>query len=200
MNDTTSSQLCDTWRIPAYAQGMLHVDGDTGLVLAEGDRGLFELEEAADVVTLWWGNVGGSALTQLRWRADNLEWDGSVRIGGGIEALHMMQVPGLDSALLVLHVDGQPLRPEAIAFPDPMQRRRLPYPLPEYLEAVDESLDPTTTTWLINEDSPLATLAQDAMMNNLHLGLYGRLAEDAQGLHNHFALPILLEAITIFAR
>ncbi len=200
MNDTTGGQLTDGWQIPAYAQGMLHVDGGTGLITAEGPTGLFELEAASEYVTLWWGSVGGSALAQLRWQADNLGWTGTVRIGGGIDALHITALPGLEGALLLLHVDGQPLSPEFTPYPAATQRRLLPYPLPDFLEAVDEDVEPSNTTWLVPEASPLAAIAQDAMMNNLHIALQGHLADEAQGLHTHFALPIVLDAITLFAR
>mgnify|MGYP006274752317 CR=1 FL=1 len=200
MNDATSGQLTNTWQIPAYAQGMLHIDSGTGLTLAEGPTGLFELDAPSEVVTLWWGSVGGSALTQLRWQADNLEWDGRVCIGGGIDAVHIMTLPGLEGALSVLHVDGQPLRPEFNPVPLASQRRLLPYPLPDFLEAIDEDVEPSNTTWLVAEDSPLSAIAQDAMMNNLHIALQGHLADETQGLHTHFALPIVLDAITLFAR
>ena len=44
----------------------------------------------------------------------------------------------------------------------------------------------------------MLTLAQDALVSKLRVYCFGRLAEEDGGWHEHFALPILLEAMTLF--
>ena len=57
----------------------------------------------------------------------------------------------------------------------------------------------TVTTWLVSEESSLASVAQEAMTSGLRLYFFGSLAEEAGGWHRRFALPLLLESATVFA-
>jgi len=96
MNDELSGQLTSGWPLPGYAQGMLWLDTEAGTVQAEGAHGLFQLTAPSPLVTLRWGGEAGPALAQLRWRTDSLEWDGVVRIGGFVDALHLTEDPRYD--------------------------------------------------------------------------------------------------------
>ena len=200
MNDETSGQLTLTWRIPAYAQTNLWLESDSGTVQTEGEFGLFELPAPADVLTLRWGSGAGPALTQFRWGSDSLEWAGSVRVGGYVTALHITQLTGIDFPLAIVTVEGQPLKPAFQPYPNASQRQNVPYAAPDFFAGVDDDADEDVTTWLAGEDSALVGMAQDALLNNGQIYAFGSLAVEPQGWHKHFALPILLESVTLFTR
>ena len=197
MNDQLSGQL--GWTIPAYARDLLWLDSEAGAVRLEGAQGLFTLNAPAQVLTLRWGGANGPALAQLRWRVDSLEWDGSVRIGGFVDALHITEVSDLPAPMVVLQIGGQPLKPEVSAYPARAVRSSVPYPVPSFFDGIAEEVDETVTTWMSLDDSPALTLAQDALVSKLRVYCFGRLAEQMAGWHEHFALPIALEAMTLFA-
>ncbi len=190
MNDQLSGQLGGA--IPAYARDLLWLESDSGVVKVEG--GLFTLAAPAQVLTLRWGGANGPALTQLRWRADSLEWDGSVRIGGYIDAMHVTdlgEVPGT-----ILHLGGQPLKPGIAGYPTRSARKHVPYPVPSFFDGIADEVTESVTTWIALEDSPVLALAQDALVSKLAVYCFGQLADR---WHEHFALPILLEGMTLFA-
>jgi hypothetical protein len=166
-------------------------------VPTEGPRGLFTLPAPAEQLTLRWGGEEGSALASLRWQTDSLDWNGQVRIGGMVEAVHMMSVPNLEIGLAVLIIEGQPLRQDASPYPTAAQRMQLPYRLPDFFDGIESDLDPTVTTWLVPEDSGLLALAQDAMSNNLRLYMQGTLNA---AWRDFAAIPLALEAVTLFPR
>jgi hypothetical protein len=201
MNDNLTSALTAAWRIPAYAQGMLWVETMLECVPARGERGEFALTHPAEVVTLRWGGAEGSALARLRWRADSLEWDGRISIGGYVDTLHMTAVDADDGqiGLVVLSIGGMPLQPGAAPFPDASQRRAVPYPFPSFRERLCEDIEETVTTWIALADSPTLTLAQDALVSKLRVYAFGHLA-DADSTWDHaLALPLMLDSMTIFA-
>ncbi|MGB1285627.1 MAG: hypothetical protein ACPG7F_03750 [Aggregatilineales bacterium] len=201
MNDELTGQLCDTYRIPAYADGLLWLSTDSESVPVEGETGLFELSMPAQTLTLRWGAADGAALTQLRWQPDNLAWNGSVRLGGMIQALHLVMLPRMeDFPLLLLDVEAQPLLPATKQATSGRERRNYPYTVPDFFDGIDGELDPDFTTWLLPEESALAGLVQDAMMNHRNVNFYGTLAPQDDPWHAHFALPILLERVSLFAR
>src|SRR5689334_10339166 len=109
MNDSRTGQLTSGWTIPPYAREYLWLDTESGSVKAEGEHGIFTLESPADVVTLRWGSEGRAALTQLAWRADTLDWDGTARIGGMVEAIHITELPGMKLSVGIVHFEGQPV-------------------------------------------------------------------------------------------
>ncbi len=197
MNDQLSGQL--GWTIPAYARGLLWLESEAGAVKVEGMQGLFTLEAPAQVLTLRWGGATGPALAQLRWRADSLDWDGSVRIGGYIDAMHFTELDDLPAPITILHLGGQPLKPGIGAYPDRTARRDVPYRVPSFFDGIADAVGETVTTWMAFEDSPALTLAQDALVSKLGVYCFGRLAEGDAGWHEHFALPIALEGMTLFA-
>ncbi len=199
MNDELNGQLTSDWTIPAYARDMLWVEGAGEVVQAQGKHGSFRLDAPSALVTLRWGGATGPALTQLRWQVDTLDWDGSVRIGGFVDALHVTEQIDLPEALTILHVGGQPLKPDTQPYPDFGQRKRVPYAMPSYFDGLAEDVDESVTTWMALSDSAVLVLAQDALVNKLRVYCYGSLAEDAAGWHEAFALPIVLEAMSLFA-
>jgi hypothetical protein len=197
MNDTRSGQLTTQMTIPAFARSHLWLETYTGCVPLEGPLGLFTLPAPADMLILRWGGAEGSVLASLRWHVDSLGWDGQIRIGGMVEAVHMMTVPKLDVGLAVLVVEGQPLNPDAVAYPTTAVRTKFPYRVPDFFEGIESEIDPTVTTWLVPEDSGLLAMAQDAMSNNLRLYLHGTLNA---AWRDFAAIPLALEAVTLFPR
>lgn len=197
MNHSPSVQLCSAWSIPAYARGHLWVTTPSDAVRAEGAHGLFTLSAPTDAVIIRWGSPAGPALRHLRWISDTLDWNGSVAVGGYIDALHTTELPGLPEALAILFVGGAPLRSDALPFPTSGQRGQ---PLtPPAFAAACVDMDESVTTWLALDSSPVLALAQDALVTKLRVHLYGRLVDDRHALAEHIALPIALEAITVFA-
>jgi hypothetical protein len=199
MNDELNGQLAQTWTIPAYARDLLWVEGAGETVQAHGARGEFSLDVPSPVVTIRWGGENGPALTQLRWQVDALDWDGSVRVGGYVDALHVTEQIELPEPLTVLHVGGQPLKPDTQPYPTRARRKQAPYAVPGYFDGLAEDVDESVTTWMALSESPVLVLAQDALVNKLPVYCYGSLAEDDAGWHEAFALPIILEAMSIFA-
>ncbi len=199
MNDELSAQLTSDWPVPSYARGMLWLESDTTApVRTEGEHGLFTLEAPSPLLTVRWGGAAGSTLAQLRWQADNLGWEGELKIGGLVDTLHITSVAGMEYPIAVLSVGGRPLAPGAAAYLPTAARGRVPYTYPNFDEGLSEAED-SVTTWLAPDDSPLVALAQDALVSRLPVYCFGRLADEAYGWHSYFALPILLEALTLFA-
>ncbi len=199
MNDNLSGQLTADWEIPPYARDVLWLSGGDGIAQAKGVHGLFTLNAPAQVLTLRWGGADGPGLTQLRWKTGNLGWDGTARLGGYVDALHITELPGTDVPITVIHFGGQPLKPDVAPYPDARQRYHAPYPVPDFHDGIDDNVNEGVTTWLAPDDSALVTVALDALMNKLRVYVWGKLADEAGGWHKHFALPLLLESITLFA-
>ncbi len=197
MNDETTGQLTSHWQIPNYARNMLWLTTESGSAKTEGAQGLFTLAVPATLLTLRWGGEEGGALTQFKWQPDTLAWDGSVRIGGYLEALHLTELPGIEEPMMIATVDGQPLRPQLAAYPNASQRPH-GIPRPDFFAGIDDDCDLTLTTWLIPADSLYAGSLQDALSNRIRVYLFGRLPEDRAGWQKHLALPLLLEAMTMF--
>lgn len=199
MNDERNGQLSAGWLIPAYARDMLWLETDMGdMVQAEGEYGLFSLEIPAPLLTVRWGAEDGPALVRLHWQADTLGWEGQVSMGGYIDALHITEIDGLPYPIAVAVMGGQILNPGALAYPTAAHRRQVPYAPPDFDDALSDAGE-DVSTWLISDESPLAGLAQDALVSKLPVHVFGRLADESGGWHRHFALPLLLEAVTLFA-
>lgn len=197
MNDELTGQLGGD--IPEYAQSSLWLETESGVYQTEGESGLFELDASARMLTLRWGHESGPALAQLNWQIDNLQWNGVIQIGGMIEAIHLTDLPGMDTSIIVIHLTGRPLKAAAFPYASPAQRNTASYDSPDFLDSLVEDVDDTTTTWLVGDDSPLYALVHDAMLNNLRVWFTGQLAEDGSGWEKLFALPLLLETVTLFA-
>ncbi|MDQ7027986.1 MAG: hypothetical protein Q9P01_21020 [Anaerolineae bacterium] len=200
MNDELAGQLTQDWEIPAYARTRLWLDSETGSSQCEGNHGLFELDAPTTELTLRWGSADGAPLKRLKWQADNLQWDGSVALGGMVEMLHLTELPTLDDLpVSVVHFSAQPLLADARPYPDASQRHLSEFPIPYYVDSVDDTMRPMMVTLLTLSDSPLTSHAQEAMLQKIPMHIYGRLADEAQGWHRFFALPILWESVSLFA-
>jgi hypothetical protein len=197
MNDALNAQLASSWTIPPYARDLLWVESESGVAQAEGAKGLFTLPAPAEVLTIRWGSADGSPLVQLRWQPDSLNWDGAVRIGGFIDAMHVAELPDLDTPLFILTIGGQPLRPNITPFPDTAQRQ-LPIAAPDFSAAVAEEVDEAFTIWAALDESPTLAFAQDALVSKMRVHCYGHLTDQKWGWHEFLALPIALEGMTLF--
>jgi hypothetical protein len=198
MSNELNGQLTSRWTIPLYARDALWLETDSGAVRADGEKGLFTLDAPTSMLTLRWSSVDGPALARLAWKAGNLEWDGTVRIGGYIDAIHLTEIPGVSFPITVIYMGGQPLKHDLVPYPTNTLRAHPPYRAPDFHSGLASELPESVTTWLVSNDSPLTVMAQDAMLNDLRLYLFGRLADDKSSWGTHFALPLLLEAITLF--
>jgi hypothetical protein len=197
LNDELNGQLASPWTIPDYARDMLWLETDSGIVQAEGRHGMFTLAVPADFVTVRWGGADGPALIQLRWQPDSLKWDGAVRIGGYVDAMHLTDLPNMPEPVVVLLIGGQPLKPAVTPYPSANERRRVPYPVPNYYDGIADDAPEGVTTWVSFEGVAPLALAQDALVSKLRVYCYGHLAETAW--QDYFALPIVLEGMTLFA-
>src|SRR5690606_9432904 len=124
-------QLTSDWQIPQYAQNRLWLDSEASSARCEGANGLFELDAPAQIVTLRWNADDGIPLTQLRWQIDNLHWDGSVRLGGLVEAIHLTELKGVDFPMAIVSFSGQALRPQTRPYADATQRDVKQFPIPD---------------------------------------------------------------------
>jgi len=199
MNDDLAGQLTSDWQIPAYAQNRLWLDTEAGSARCEGAQGLFELEAPAQVLTLRWNADDGLPLTQLKWQIDNLQWDGSIRLGGLVEALHLTELKGVDFPVAIVSFSGQALRPNTKAYPDASQRDLKQVPLPDYLAGVDDDSEAMTVSLITFADSPLVGIAQDSLVQKYPLHVYGTLDNSEAHWEDFFALPVVWESVTVFA-
>lgn len=199
MNDDLAGQLTSDWLIPDYAQNRLWLDSDTGSAQCEGEHGLFELDAPAQILTLRWNGDEGIPLTQLDWKIDNLGWDGSIRVGGLVEAIHLREIKGVDFPMAIVSFSGQPLRPQTKPYLDARQRDLKQIAIPDYLEGVDDDLEPMILPLITFADSPLVAIAQDALVQKHPLHVYGTLDNSEAGWEDYFALPIIWESVTVFA-
>lgn len=198
MNDDLTGQLTDEWLIPEYAQKLLWLDSDASSAQCEGQNGLFELDAPAQILTLRWGSMDGAPLTQLRWQIDNLQWDGSVRVGGMVEAIHVKEYEQLDFPISIVYFSAQALKPHAMPYPDASQRTLTSFPVPFYEDDVEVDDEPSIITLIVPTDSHLAGAAQDSLMNKSPMHVYAHLATEDEGWHHFFAQPIIWDAVTLF--
>ncbi|MBC7815179.1 MAG: hypothetical protein H7175_28735 [Burkholderiales bacterium] len=203
MNDELNGQLTptepDSWRIPPYARRALWLESDAGTVKTEGEQGTFTLPAPAETLNVRWGGAEGPALARLRWQSDSLAWDGAVAVGGFVDAIHITEIDGMDFPMALVFIGGQPLKAGTTPYPAPAARTQVPYPPTNSYDATADDVNETVTTWLVGEESPLVRLAENALMNRLRVFCFGHLADAEGGWHKHFALPLLLESLTLFA-
>jgi hypothetical protein len=211
--DMRTVALTAAYRIPEYARTSLFVrlpDGRNAPVA--GEHGQFTAVPVStdpdDVVTVYFGDPDtpdqASALTTLpasRLGTGTLAWDGQVRTGGYIDALHLMALPALEQELAVLTAGTQPVdaAQEYVLPPYPHIARASPAAYAQRFEAAVRDMPETPTFWLVPGDSGLTALAQDALVSKLRVLLSGRLAPDARGWHTWFPLPLALDGMTVFA-
>jgi hypothetical protein len=89
--------------------------------------------------------------------------------------------------------------PDTRPYPGASQRHLPEFPVPYYVDRVDDTTRPMVVTLLTLADSPLAAHAQEAMLQKMPLHIYGHLADEAHGWHRFFALPIIWESVSLFA-
>lgn len=199
MNDARTAQLTSDYKIPIFAQDRLWLDTETGSAKCAGEKGLFELEAPAQTLTLRWNGDEGVPLTQLSWQADNLAWDGSIRLGGIVEALHLTQLPDVEYPMAIIFLSAQALKPEARPYPDASLRILSRFPDINYIDGVDDSHEPLTVPLITFADSPLVAIAQESLSQHNPLHIFGSLAAEIDNWHEHFALPLVWESVTVFA-
>lgn len=203
MNDERSAQLTSTWPLPAYAQDHLWIEGFSGAVRCEGVNGLFELPAPSPSVVVYWHDVKeGAALACLRWQVDSLEWDGQIRIGGYVDTIHLTQAGVGGLPVSVLTIGGQPLNAHYTPFPPASFRATTTYK-PDFHDSLMTDVPESYSTWILPLGSPLTDAVQNALIHNLRLYCFGRLADandpEEAAFVKQFALPIVLESLTIFA-
>lgn len=192
----TKMTLCNTWEIPTYAQPHLNIIPHSGNPSAiSGKQGEFMLEEIPTIVTVNWGNA---PLTQLSWKSNSLDWDGTVRVGGFVTAIHMTELKAIEMPIAIITLEAHPLKPSVMPFLSPSQRANHPYPPSNSLDGIDDDIPEGVTTWIAEIESPLTGLMQDAMNQGHRIYAFGQLASEEHGWHQFFALPILLESVTTF--
>lgn len=200
MNDELTGMLCSKkYRIPDYAQNRLWLDSEVGASKVEGEKGIFSLEAPTNLLTLRWNGADGLALTQLAWQSDSLQWDGKIRLGGIVEAVHLTELEAIEMPMALIYFSGQPLKPEIHAYPDTSQRNLSRFSPPDYLAGVDELEMPMTVPLITFAESPLVAIAQESLMQKNPLYAFGTLAEEDDEWHEYFALPIVWESVTVFA-
>lgn len=200
MNDETRNQLTspEIWQIPAYAQDMLYVDSISGTTKAFNATGDFELITASPYVTVYWHEVHrGTPLAHLNWKPDSLAWDGQIKIGGYVDAIHMTDTTDKNPSAVIFHLGGQPLLPTTEPFPGATDRKTN-FIKTDFHSGLSVNTPDGFSTWIVAKDSPLARVAYDSMLNNFRLHCFGRLAGDGSGWDTLCALPILLESLTVF--
>lgn len=198
MNDERSGQLTTEWRIPAYARDLLWLESEAGAVRCEGEQGLFTLPDGLPPgapVTVRWGGAEGAALAQLAWQPDSLGWAGEVRVGGYVDALYAGPLEGINDPISLLYISGAPLKAGVRPFAGVGQRGQ-PLVPPRFRDDVS-NMNETVTTWLGFDGSAAMALAQDALVTKLPVFAFGRLAVATWSWNRHFALPILIDGLTV---
>ena len=100
-------------------------------------------------------------------------------------------------AAVIFYLGGQPLLPNTEPYPS-AQDRPHKFIKTDFHSALSVNAPDGFSTWIIPQDSPLARIAYDSMLNNFRLHCFGRLAGDGSGWDTLCALPILLESLTVF--
>jgi len=192
----TQMTLCTTWNIPPYAQPHLKIRTDIGKQYSiTGTQGHFKFDETPATITVCWGTA---PLTQLEYTSESLDWDGTIRLGGFVTAIHMTELQAIDMALAIITMEAHPLKPTVKPYLSSNQRANHPYTPPDGLDGIDDETPEGVTTWIAEIDSPLTGVMQDAMNQGHRIHAYGQLAPEEHGWHQFFALPILLESVTTF--
>lgn len=197
-NALTTHIASSGWKIPAYLQSHLYVETPHETVQAKGDVGLFTLTQATDTLDLVMGGAGGTRIARLAWQHGGLGWRGDVRIGGMVDSMTLLTVN--EQPLSAANVAGLLMKPNArpcvnagkrgIADMEPMSYR-------EGLFSLDD--DEQLTTWVMPEGGGFAAMLESAMFNSSKVWMVGEVATEGSGLHTHFALPLVLQQLTVFS-
>lgn len=199
MNDELTGALCDDYTIPSYAQDRLWLDSEATSARCEGETGLFSLSAPAPLLTLRWNGADGMPLTMLKWQADNLQWDGSIRLAGIVEAIHLTELEDIEMPMALIYFSAQSLVPEIQQYPDASQRKLSRIMPPQFLDGINELETPMIVPLITFAESPLVAIAQESLMQKNPLYVFGKLADEEDDWHEYFALPIVWESVTVFA-
>jgi hypothetical protein len=187
MQDSITGKLSSHWQIPAYAQKKLLICTEYESQTVSGVWGEFALSRPVRTLILRWGVATGPALLRFEWQSESFEWDGSVQVGGYVDAIHTMRPSAQDDPLHVILFGGHPLT-----------YHQFPTEQPENFHySIAAGVSQNITTWVLPYDSPLMTDVRLALVHNLRLHLYGRVPETTQRLP--LSLPITLEGVTVFS-
>ena len=189
--------LTINYDIPVYAQPKLFVQSDAETVTVDGNQGQFQLTIAPSMmITLRWLDAAGAALYVFELQPESVAWDGRICVGGYIDAMHSYHAGGKDW-LTLLYLGGQPVQtadiPGSIRSQSILANHNL-----DFHQGLASHLHETVTTWLVPSESPLVAQAQAAMFRNARVHLFGELASDDDPAVNQFALPLRLNAMTVF--
>jgi hypothetical protein len=192
-----SHVLTVDYTIPVYAQTRLFVQSEAETVAATGSQGCYQFSAPPSLMlTLRWLDSGGAALRVFDPQPEASAWDGRICVGGYIDAMHSYYAGGSEWITL-LYLGGQPVQSADI--PGAIRSQAiLSDHNSDFHRGLASHLNETVTTWLVASDSPLVAQAQTAMFRNARVHLFGQLAPDDDPVVAEFALPLRLNAMTVF--
>lgn len=199
MIEHLTGTLTSGYTIPDYAQEKLLLQGEGESASVTGASGEFSFTSAPSApLTLRWLDKTGPALGVFRWQPDSLGWDGQIRIGGYLDAIHFQPLPGTDRYVAALYLGGHPLQSQFVSGESGAQTIRMGQKA-DFNRGLSAYLTETVTTWILDHNHPLAAQAQTVLLRNTRMHLFGQLATDHDPVSAQFDLPIRLRAMTIFA-
>ncbi len=171
------AQIHFNWHVPTYAQPLLTTSTD------------------ADFVYVHWGTSTGPLLMYAELPTDGkpLDWNGQVIVGGYIQQLHARRIADVDFLIATVLGGAFPTDHNTLLTLD--DARRGVFSHADDAEPSGDYIYP----FIIAADSHFAALAQDALVSNLVVDMTGRLAEDADRWHEICGLPLILDALTLYA-
>ena len=196
----TEITLAPHWEIPSYVQNHLWVETETEVAQSTGMHGHISTTTSPNILLLRWGSATGAPLNQFSYQQGMVDWRGEVRLAGDPDSIHALELADLDITLAIILFSGQPLQAHTQPYPPASERAALETYETDYWHGVNSDIPAGLTSWIADAESPLVSLLQEAMMNRHQVYVFGRLAPEHLGYHYRFALPILLEAVTVFGR
>jgi hypothetical protein len=190
------------WRIPAYAQDMLWMQQGDHAVRTSGPRGSFSLDvpgEGQDAMFLAWGTADGPPLT-IWYRPDTgapfvVGWQGTVRIGGFVERLHVLETRGLE--IVIAEIEAGLLPPHYRRLPTLVQMQGAPF------RRQDSEDTPVTGesvyTALAMAGSVHAEYLHHAMISEVAVNCFATLGPHEGRWHEIVGLPLLLDSVTLLS-
>lgn len=199
MADPTLQLTHARYRLPHYAQGAIWATTVTEAAPVDGAEGTIALAAPDRHLILRWQAQDGPALVSLVWQGETPAWEGSVRVGGYADAIHLCALPNTGEYVHMLYLGGQPLQYRPSSLSRAHNHLNLLGRSPDFHHRMALDLSETVTTWLIPQNSPLAQQITTAMLSNARMHLFGRLAEDNHPYADYFMMPLILEAVTLFS-
>jgi hypothetical protein len=222
----TGRIVAPDYRIPSWAQTMLHIavwDRDVGAEEAilqaslSGPEGSFSIElsgEAAlqlamighragpqHIVSIGWGESLDPVMVNLPWpgnwsETDSLSpgWDGTLTVIGYVEQLHIEEFGGIPLAILEVAGRATPITYQRLpSLPVPVVGDRHGLDTDRALEDTGEQV----YYLLADAETPLAALAQDALVSSLRIVATASLGPQEGHWHELVNLPLMLDKITL---